>query len=494
MGMIIKIDKPQAEKPKAVTKSKSARKLREVDTEKVSASATTQYIHGPGGLLVTPGVDPSLISMVQRPRGLSSRLRLSGSRFVNPLYEAITGAGDASGNEPSDTCSEPPKVGAFKAGTLTAPFGRVKRRIDTVTLNKLGRLVNNAEPTNLRLANTPAETSLLIPDPARNSDYASTTLGMQYYMLGLEFEKKLERMIFQGNGSYQGLASREAAGYSEFFGLDSLINTGKTDAVTGMANAAFDSQIVSWGSNLIDSAVSIQGKTVDIVDLFSYMVRNLETRSLDTGLGPLALAIVMHRDKFWELTAIWPCKYNAAGCAITDTSTDRLIVATGDQQVQFRDAMRQGEYLMINGRRYPVILSDGMARTAHAGGVKDDIYFLPMQAGPVTGLYLEYFDFSNAEIAEIQSMVPAGTYSVSNGGLYLWTYEKTSFCIYLEAMCEPRLVLRLPHLAGRITNVVSKTILPVSDAYSDSLYPPVNAGFSTGTFGTSNFYIYPNNV
>lgn len=487
MGMIIKIDKPQADRPKAVT-TRKARNLQAVEAEKVSVSTTSQYIHGPGGLLVTPGVDPSLISMIQRPRGLSSRLSLRPSRYTTPLYEAITGAGDASGSEPADECAEPPKIGAFKAGILTAPFGKVKRRTDTITLNKLGRLVNSAEPTNLRLANQPPEDSNLIPDPARNSDYASTTLGMMYYMLGLEFERKLEKMIFQGAGAATG------TGYKEFYGLDSLINTGKTDAVTGMANAAFDSQIVNWSSNLIDQNVTIQGKVVDIVDLMSYMVRYLETRSLDTGLGPLSLAIVMHRDKFWELTAIWPCKYNAAGCSIDNTSTDRLIVSTGAEQVRFRDEMRAGEFLMINGRRYPVILSDGMVRTAHAAGVADDIYFLPMQAGPITGLYLEHFDYSNAEIAEVQAQVPAGVYSVSNGGLYLWTYEKTSFCIYLEAMTEPRLVLRLPHLAGRIQNVVTKTILPVSDSFSDSLYPPVNAGFATGTFGTANFYIYPNSV
>ena len=452
-------------------------------------NANTQYLHGTSGLLNAPGVEQDVFSAIYRPRGLSSYIPMVKSQTVNPLYETLVGVGAESGSEPNDVCSAPPTAGVKKAAVLTAPFGKLMRATETLDMSRLGEIINRSDPMDLNLVNQARAMSRFIPNlPGSNVIDASlqNEIASKLWDLGLTVEKKLEDMLFTGDGTTTG------TGFAEFYGLESLVNTGKVDALTGLAVAALDPQVVTWGSNLISADVAIEGKTVNFVQLVANMIKRLEYKGEDTGLVP-QYALVMARDLFWELTEMWACAYYTTGCtAATSTGGERFLVTTGAEQTRLRDDMRSRSYLMINGRGYPVITTDSITSTAVATGVKSEIYILPMTANGRMTLYLEYFDLSNS-VPQANNAIGYNRYAALNDGFYQLTSEQTRYCLDFTVLCRPRLVLRTPHLAGRITNVVYKSILHTYGA-NDDLYAPPAGGWTASSWATSNTKIYPTSV
>lgn len=483
--------KPEAWKidPETLPPAKPAQTGADERRKDVAYDANTIYLHGPNGLLNAPGIEPDVMAVIQRPRGLSQYLPLIASNDMVPLFDVITGQSEGEGAEPADVCSEPPGPGDLKEEALTAPFGLVNRRTDKVTATAFGRRTNRAEPMDLYLVNQMVANSPWIPDPARDTNFIQSERGYKLFMLGMEFEREMERQVFSGN--YAGATN----GYAQFYGLETLVNTGKVGALSGQAVPALDSTIINWGSGLFDGTVTINGKALNIVELLSSLIHFMEARAADTGLAPVQYALVMPRDLFWELTAVWPCQYLSTGCGVNDSAGERFIVATGREQVLDRDMYRNRSFLMINGRAYPVIQSEGMSQAQAQLGVSTDIYLLPMSVGGRRSLYFNYFDFNNASLTEALQDLPEGEIFTSNNGLFVLTYERSAFCWYVQAIVRARLVLRTPWLAARIQNVVYKTAYHTFDGFLDGLYPPPNGGMYKKPWGTEyTTKVYPTSV
>ncbi len=455
----------------------------------LSYNANTQYLHGNGGLLAIPGVEPDIFSTIYRPRGLSSYIPMVRTVDETPLFGTLTNVGAESGSEPADVCSAPPVGGSKYAATLTAPFGKIMRGTPVIDTTALGKRINRSDPMDLNLVNQARAMSRFIPNmPPSNTISASlqSDISSHLWNMGLAVEKKLEDMMFTGDATTSG------TGFAEFNGLETLVNTGKVDALTGLAVAALDPQVVTWGSNLISADVAIEGKTVNFVQLVANMIKRLEYKGEDTGLVP-QLALVMARDLFWELTEMWACAYYTTGCtAATSTGGERFLVTTGAEQTRLRDDMRSRSYLMINGRGYPVITTDSITSTADSSGVKSEIYILPMTANGRMTLYLEYFDMGNS-VPEINNAVGYQRYAALNDGFFQMTSELNGFCLDFRVIAKPRLILRTPWLAGRITNVVYKSILHTYGA-NDDLYTPPTGGFTASSWALNNTKVYPTSV
>jgi len=402
---------------------------------------------------------------------------------------ALTGASDGSGSEPTTICDPAIPVGNISAATLTAPFGRLERRSQNLAATQLGTIVNRAEPMDLSLVGGAIANSKFMPDGV--GDLLGTELGKQLWEIGLAFERVLERWIFSGDGTNAGSAS---AGAAQFYGLETLVNTGKRDALTNALAPALDSTIIDWGGAMIDASVAVNGKTVNIVELLGSVMKFLTNRAHFTGLTPVQWVIVMPPDMFWELSAIYPCQYNTSGCVVGNSDGQRLVVATGAEQTAMRDNFRNRSFLTINGLPYPVVVSDAVTTAAASEGVSSDIYILPLTAAGMQTLYLEAFDFANGNLQEVAAAIPPSKWTYTNNGAFLWTSDESGFCMNLTAMIQPRLILRASQLAVRITNVVYKSVLPVFSGYADGLYPAPSGGFTTGQYGTTNTKIYPTNV
>lgn len=446
----------------------------------VAYNANTQYAHGPRGVFNLPGVEPDMWSLVRRPKGLAGELPIVPSRYTSNFYGLPIYVGAESGSEPADDCSPGPTPGDLNIAYQSFPFGKIIRTTKPIDVNRAGQLINNAEPLDLRVINEAAgDTSPFIPDPARNPTFLTSELGLNYWKLGITFERQAEADVFTGDPANNNPATLGRL-YSP--GLDKMINTGKIDANTGMAVPALDSLLVNWNGAALNGTVTLGGQSADIVTTISAMINYILATAKETGVDGLEIALAGRYDLFYALTALWPCSYltNACNTAVNAGGSSTVFVS-GTEQVDMRDEMRNGEYLWINGRRYRWIITDQNAETTTNGRRSSDIYFLPMSANGRRPLYLETFPFDNEQIKEITSVIPGQMWQ-SNNGLYFWTFDKSGYCITLTAKVMARLILRLPHLSARLRNVGYTAFIPTLTSNTSGLYPQPTGGASIGSY------------
>jgi len=142
-------------------------------------------------------------------------------------------------------------------------------------------------------------------------------------------------------------------------------------------------------------------------------------------------------------------------------------------QVRFRDEMRAGRYLLIDGERVEVVTDDGIPElngnesgAFPRGCFSTDIYFIPMSVlGGQAVTFLEYFQYTNPAVTEALGLVLGRI----DGAFLTWP-RQTNQCFVFQSKIEPRLVLRTPWLAGRLQNVVYCPVQHTRDAFPDEPY------------------------
>lgn len=449
----------------------------------VAYNGNTQYAHGPRGVFNLPGVERDVHSLVARPLGLAAQIPWRPSRFKTPIFETILGLGAESGSEPTDDCQFGPTPGDVKVASQTAPFGKVIRSTPSITMNRVGQLVNNAEPTDLYIVEQLTDPSPFIPDPARDQNILNSEYGLNMWKLGLTMERVVEADIVTGSPASN-------SGAREYFaGLQTLVNTGKIDLITGSLVPAFDSFLVSWGNASVSGTVTLAGASWDIVTVINALINYLDAKAELYGATPYGLIAYMRRDLFWELTRLWPCSYLTNGCTTAVLNGGTQFVQASEQ-VAMRDDMRNNMFLWVNGKKLGVVFSDQIPETATANGMASDIYLLPTVASGERVLYGEYFPFNNDMIEEFRSNAALGSfYWNSNSGMYFWTMDKDVYCVRLTAKIEPRIVLRTPWLAARITGIAYRTAIHTLDSSVGGIYSSSQSGGSNiGSYNPAALY------
>jgi hypothetical protein len=462
----------------------------------VGSTPTASYGHGPGGLFSSPGLSRPLFSAMLLPRvGLQSRLPVRGTNETNPLFGIITGVTATTGSEAEGVCSDPPTSGVTKLCTHSFVFGRYSRMTKVFDIDRAGRVINRGEFLDLQLMNNPFNE---VPTPNNPSmagfnpqQVAQNEVAKALFEFGVAWSRDFARLIYTGNPSN----NTAGGGYKEFYGLQTLVNTGYQDAETGIACPAADSLIRSFGS------LNIAANAASFVRNVTNMYRNLKFIANRTGLDPVQFVITMPFGMFYEVTEIWPISYmtyRAQGLVPTGSTN---FVNSADIE-KMRDDMRgdlmnyDGQYLLIDGQKVPVIVDDAITETAAGGGAfTSEMYILPMTVlGGQPSLYMEYFnyDISGGAIEMARQFAPADMFYTSDNGRFLWHKKPpTNFCVQVLAKTEPRLILLTPYIAARLTDIA---YLPVEherspftdsaywkdggktqgDAYAPSYYPPVS--------------------
>ncbi len=417
------------------------------------APSTAGFLHGPGGILSYPGLDPQVFHTIMgQRRGLMAQLPTRPSRFGTPMFEVLTGITAGSGSEKEDVCDDAPIGGQLKGCKFTAPFGRYERRTREVEVNRLGLLNDRAEPMDLRLVGSAAFESAYINASGPPQDVLTNEFNRLFWERAVEFERLLNRQTWNGNPANNA----GGGGYKEFAGIDLMLasSAGWIDAETGAACPSTAPDLKDFQCARVDQNGD------DLLNTLSYMLRYLRTRADMTGVMPVRWAFVMRADLFWEVTKVWACSYLTSACQNPDIAdAARLNIDSGDT-VAMRDDMRQNKFLLIDGERIEVILDDAVpfdtdttSALVDAGCFCSDIYLLPFSVqGGISTLYLEHLDYrAPANTAAVQDSL--ALYRVTNGGAFIETANQTNLCITWQAKIEPRLVLRTPWLAGRLQNV-----------------------------------------
>lgn len=458
----------------------------------VTGTPTTNYAHGPGGVFSFPGVDPTVFSsIIGVESGIMSRLPKFPSVYTDPTYMTITGVQDDSGSEPTNVCDAAVVAGLTKACKTSAPFGRFRRQTREIYLDRIGQRTDPSDPMNLNLRNLtfsgpgPMGDSLYHPALAPSGPGGVMVSEMMKLFLefGVSSNRGLAQMLWQGNPSNNTAGD----GYREHPGFQELVTTGYVDIENNTSCPSLDSDIKSFNYRNVDGS-DLTISDSDIVVTLSYMFRYLRSNARKMGLDPATWVCCMREELFWELTASWACQYMTDRCRVSNTNQDRLVV-DANEALRFRDEMRNGSYLLIDGMRVPVLFDDGIpelndttSANLNAGEFSSDIYFIPLTVlggTPVT--YLEYFQHNNQQIAE---MLGQGRLSnqvfITNDGAWIWTVERTRLCLLWEGKVEPRLLLRTPQLAGRLQNVKYVPLQHTRQPFPDDPYF-VNGGITSRT-------------
>jgi len=418
--------------------------------QKAPATATNaQYFHGPGGLFGGTNVEEGVLSTRITPQGLSQVLRAFPSVNTNPEFGYITGIRETDGqSEPATPCATCPS-GETQTCIQTAPFGFICRETDTITPNRAVERINRNDQDMVLLNDMLGRSDLFQPIASMDKAtimQAAVALGM--LEVGVLLQNKLMPMTWQGTPGN----NNAGGGYSEFIGLDLQISTGKSDAYTNTACGALDSDVKDFDYGMI-SLINQNGfQIVRWMEALEYYVH---TNAMRMHMMPVEWVYVMRPELWYELTQLWPLAYGTTRNITLPTST--ALNLDGLQMVKMRDELREGMFLYINGRRHNVVLDDGIIEQSNqdnqniGGGCwASNIYLVPVSyLGGRPATYYEYKDYRGAMFPQLRGKQDWWT----DDGKFEWVIEQLKWCFTLSAKIEPRVLLRTPHLAGRINNV-----------------------------------------
>lgn len=417
-------------------------------------------LHGPGGLLATPGLNKQVVNAMIMPRGLSGRLPVRPSIDTNEIFAILTGLLASTGTEPTTACAEWPMVGQFKVCRQQHPFGQQGRESQVLNVKYAGQIINRGEFTDNVLFGAPDMGDNVTPGPVDWGRALQTEYEKKLAELYAGYFRDYARYFYTGNPQ----TTAGSAGWQQYRGLDLLIATGKRDAITGVACPAADSIIIDFnGLNATSNGAAVY-------NVLANAVTNLERLSEQLGFE-VKWAFSMRYGAFWQLTNIWPCVYATSGCAVNTVIRTQSM----EEATSMRDDMRQGKYLLIEGKRYEVIVDDSIVEEVAAGGVtgtyESDIYFVPLTANGQPVLFWEYFSFNQQAIAAASAMAPNGFFNVLQNGRFLQVRQSpTHTCVQVEIIERPRLILLTPFLAARFTNLRYTISIHERNAFPDETY------------------------
>jgi hypothetical protein len=441
----------------------------------LTGAAQGPYLHGPGGIFGVRGLSRGVISTVTQMTGSLGEIipvRSSGpTADQNPLFPYITGFVRSDTQEKNGVCDDPEEAGHFLTCLQTAFWGRKEYKSRELEVTRLGDVINRGEFTDLLLENAPLVNSMggmmrdFVGLRGQTARIGGEEMVTRMIEMGLSFQRWFCPKVYTGNPN----KSSAGGGYREFTGLDLLINNNnKPDAQTGAQCPGLYSDVKSFSYRDISSATD-----PTIHRTLSTMMYILETRAKQNNLAPVEFAIVMRSQLFWELSRIWPLQYNTQDSGLSNAGLDNLYLSMTAE----RDAMRRENYIMINAKRYRVVLDDcifeenrSVNSTIPIGGFASDIYIVPLRArgGSLETLYWEYKDFNQTVLPELRKLP---TWFWSDNGMFLWTMSPPlNWCLDIKAVTIPRLILRTPQLAGRLTDVVYTPLQHINDPLPSQYY------------------------
>lgn len=412
---------------------------REMHEKTPAGFSTYTPLHGSAGVFSGPGLERDVITAHMRPFGIERILPLLPTVDENPRFASLTGITDDVGNEPDTACEDAP-TGYVKGCNLTARFGMLRRDTNTIEMDDVMKRVNRGDFTDLVLRGSLLGLTNLEPSGLDESQVLNVVTMSEMVNVGVRTERKLNTQMWQGSFGVS----------TEFAGLDSQIATGIVDADTNTACPALDSDVKEYNYQAIGPS---------IVTYLSQLEWYLNYNAQSMGLDPVNWVIVMRPDLWFELTALWPCAYNTTKCSPA-VDTNSTVTIDGRENTVERDAMRNGMYIDINGRRYQVITDTGVFEHTNVnngnlglGEYASSIYMVPITiSGGMPVTYRQYLDYRRAQ-PDISLLRGMETFFWTDGGVYSWALEQIKWCYKLALKTEQRIILRTPQLAGRIDHV-----------------------------------------
>jgi hypothetical protein len=397
------------------------------------------------GMFSDPGVRPERFSAMQRPRTMAKLLRPERSEFVNEKIGIVTGQTAGTTTNATGWCADGALPGVLKTCQQLYPLGNFKMRTRVMQIQTAGLLRNRADIPGIILNSAPQDNPL-VPDLLYRLTDTQSVLQTNLYELGVQVERSLEKELFQG---VVGTDTSIPGFWLDFNSISSLVKTGYADAVSGLACPAADSIVVTWNA---DMGATVTGS--NIVQTVTDTVWALRMRAEAVGLGGTEFAIVMRMEQFRAMTEVWACQYATYRCQ--SSNAGQPFVTQVIDTNQMRIDMMNGQYLLIDGIKYPVIFSEGIPLEQLGGGaakvLRADMFILPISWNGRPLLRLEYQDMNNVYAREIGDFIINDS-MILNNGLYLMTKQMHEGCVDLTLNAMMRFFIETPFLAGRVDDI-----------------------------------------
>lgn len=426
----------------------------------VSSTATNVYAHGPGGLFSPLGLSKNIFNAMILPNlGLQQALQVRTTNEINPLYGIVTGTTATSGSQPTGQCDDPKTAGLMKLCTQSAVLGHMSLQTQVFNIKRVGERVNRGEFYDLRLVGNPVNNTQWPKMTGAGLEGSVIDINSQSaksaFELASSWAKEYAPLLYAGNPTN----NTSGGGYEEYRGLDILINTGYRDAITGIACPAADSIVQPFNNQRITNA------SADIVGTIQDVFFRLRTIAARAGMGNVKWAISMPYGMFYRLSEVWAYYYFSRALDGLTFNSALHINLGGEGVTKLRDEMRgnletrTGQFLWIDGTRVEVYLDDAIDETSVSAGVfSADIYIVPLTSSiteePLT--YMEYYNWDSpgGSLAMARLMAPGDSYYTTDNGMYFWHRKPpTNLCVQVAVWSQPRVILRTPYLAARITDV-----------------------------------------
>jgi len=460
------MDREVVEILKGVQKSLDTLSKLQSSAKAISGTADAQLMFGPGGLFSNFGLDDTVINASMSPRGIDAMLPVVPTSELSPVFPFITGFESDGGAEPAGPCDDAPS-GVMEVAHTTAPFGRYTRSSKEMEYNEIVGILNKRLTTDLRvLGSVFGGRHTLMPSEAQDTaTFIQSVIQTQMVVVGKMLQNLLVSQVWNGSP----LNNNVGGGYKEFPGLDTLIATGHVDAFTNTVAPALDSDVKDFNYN------DVSGEDPDIVRYLAMMLYYLQHNANRMGLAPVQWVIAMRPELFFEITAVWPVRYLTDRGGV-NMPTGTSIVINDRNNVELRDAMRQGSFLWINGVQVPVVTDDGIFEHNNAnnqnlepGEFASDIFVVPLRAAGIPVCYWEFLDYRTAQ-SDLSVLNNKQQFWPSDGGRYLWSVQSLNWCFKIQAKIEPRIILRTPQLAGKIQHVKYSPLQHLRSYDEDSPY------------------------
>jgi hypothetical protein len=462
------------------------------------------YVHGPGGLFGVRGLKRGVISTHTQitgslgemiPTGATGAARDSATNELNPLFPYITGFLRSDQQEKDGVCDDPPEAAGMKTCIMTAVFGRKEFKTRQIEVNHVGQQINRGEFMDLQLENSPLVNQMggLMQSfmggsmGNANAILAGREMVLRMVEVGVAFQRWFCPQVFTGNPSN----SAAGGGYKEFAGLDLLIGRNKVDALSGTACPSLYSDVKDFNYKQVDSSTD-----PTLIKTLTTMMHILNRKAIQQNLSPVDFRLVMRSELFYYLTEIWACNYQTYRCFNFDgANIDPVGSFSVETTIRMKEDMRNGSYLLIDGRKYPVIQDDCIMEESTSdneaipvGCYSSDIYIVPFAArgGTLRTLYWEYYDYNAGPMEAIRD-IRGTNYFWTGAGVFLWGVKPpANWCIEAISKVEPRLILRTPQLAGRLQNVTYCPLQHTDDVLPSQPYW-TDGGVATGYPGPSPY-------
>lgn len=458
------------------------------------------YAHGQAGLMSAPGMSRDVINGMILPHlGLLKMLPSRPSTEDFAFYGILTGqtaaSGTFNGTNSAGVCGDPPTAGLLKLCTQMYRFGRQSMMTPVIELDRIGRTNNRSEFTDYRLIGGPYQADMpgapSVPGDGGIAGALNFEVAKVSYELANDWVRNFAPFLYTGNRT-----NNTGGGIiQEYNGLDGLINTGYRDSDvpvggTGTLCPRADSLIYNFRSQNVETSPATKS---GIVAVITGIDRQLRYRAVEMGLMPVKWVLAMRWSTFYQLTEVWPCAYSTYRCLQSDAGLSAAQPAVNDalKLQDMRNEMRgdwdarTGQFLWIDGVKRDVVIDDTIPETALAAGAfNSTIYWVPLTViGGFQSTYMEYFNYDSPQgaMAAAELLAPGDSYFTTDNGRFLWHKRPpTAYCVQSQVKTEPRLILRTPQLAARLTNVAYTPFQHEDDwSTASNVYYFLNGGRTT---------------